>query len=445
MGLQEKTEFIEWVSDIPQSLLTCKINGEETGIEKISPENLVVRLPGKMEKTETELEMLYYDFQNCRYLSLTYPAVLWEEIEKNAFVYFYKTTIQDTVFSEMFSFVIKQYYQYILLKSQSFGNEFSEKLVGYPEEKEDEFVESYDTWKQTQEEELKNIQLINIVCSFHVQIALSLEHDKLYDCFLKGKLEKIFEEKLLEKAKRIYVGNQFCHHLFPKKELLFQILEKARRDDWEVTLAFSYLRESMRVKTEKLLEEIYAWCEEQEFSLEVLVNDWGMLEMLSGKEAFLFPVLGNLLNKRRKDPRYPYKRSSKEQKIFLKEPALSSAASQAFMEHLGIVRIEFETGGYECYLPEKTKFKYGMHLPLFQTNTSQYCPLYALCTEQNRGKQRELEKCPRYCERYAYLYPKHLHMAGRYNSVFAMDMQITKDILESYQKQGMDRIVWNFV
>lgn len=443
--LQERDEFVEWVSDIPSSLLTCKINGEETGIEKISPTNLVVRLPEKIKEKKTDLEILYYDFSNSCYHSLMYRDVMWEKSDRKSFPYFYKTMIQDMDFQQIFSFVIKQYYHYILLKSESYGNEFSQKLVGYPQEKDEEFDDSYDEWKQVQKEELKKIELSKRVCSIHVQIALPLENDTLYRAFLNGKLEQKFEENLLKKAKRIYVGNQFCHHLFPNKELLFQILKKARQDGWEVTLAFSYLRENMRVKTASLIEDIYEWCIKYQFSVEVIVNDWGFLEMLEGKEAVLFPVFGNLLNKRRKDPRYSYKKSSEEQKNFLKETFLSSVGFQKFVKNLGIRRMEFETGGYECELPDKNNFKYSMHLPFYQTNTSQYCPLYALCTEQNRGKQQEIEKCPRYCEKYAYVYPKHLHMAGRYNSVFAMDMQITSDVLEKYQRQGMDRIVWNFV
>lgn len=63
----------------------------------------------------------------------------------------------------------------------------------------------------------------------------------------------------------------------------------------------------------------------------------------------------------------------------------------------------------------------------YQTNTSQYCPLYALCTTGDRGMQQLAEHCPKFCEKYSLLYPEHLHMIGRYNSLFGVD----KTLLES--------------
>ena len=40
--------------------------------------------------------------------------------------------------------------------------------------------------------------------------------------------------------------------------------------------------------------------------MEIQVNDWAMAEMIKEK-SLLIPVLGILLNKRRKDPRLHYK------------------------------------------------------------------------------------------------------------------------------------------
>ncbi len=38
-------------------------------------------------------------------------------------------------------------------------------------------------------------------------------------------------------------------------------------------------------------------------------------------------------------------------------------------------------------VPEVPEGKNSMHLPFYQTNTSQYCPLYAACTKGSRSAQ----------------------------------------------------------
>lgn len=89
--------------------------------------------------------------------------------------------------------------------------------------------------------------------------------------------------------------------------------------------------------------------------------------------------------------------------------------------------------------------KTSLHLPFYQTNTSQYCPLYALCTTGDRGTQQLAEHCPKFCEKYALLYPEHLHMAGRYNSLFGVDKTLPEstEMWKNIKGTKPDRIVVN--
>ena len=107
--------------------------------------------------------------------------------------------------------------------------------------------------------------------------------------------------------------------------------------------------------------------------------------------------------------------------------------------------------------------KNSLHLPFYQTNTSQYCTLYAKCMTGERGKQKLAEECPKFCKDYAFLYPDHLMMIGRYNSLFALDSRIfedgsgsgtgteigtkikTEEILKKWKKAGVDRLVVNLL
>ena len=86
-----------------------------------------------------------------------------------------------------------------------------------------------------------------------------------------------------------------------------------------------------------------------------------------------------------------------------------------------------------------------MHLPFYQTNTSQYCPLYAACTEGSRGAQVPIRECPKFCERQAFLYPEHLRMVGRYNSLFGVDLTVLKRTGAMLKLRGVDRVVVNLL
>ena len=119
--------------------------------------------------------------------------------------------------------------------------------------------------------------------------------------------------KRMSVPERIYVGNAFCHLLFPEKRQLFEIFKKAESEGLAVTVTFSYLREFMLKPVEKLLDELEEWCRNRETFLEIAANDWGLLELLRERKEWkeekelLVPCMGTLLNKRKKDPRIGYK------------------------------------------------------------------------------------------------------------------------------------------
>ncbi|MFQ9394887.1 MAG: hypothetical protein ACLR2E_13665 [Lachnospiraceae bacterium] len=52
-----------------------------------------------------------------------------------------------------------------------------------------------------------------------------------------------------------------------------------------MTLSFSYIRDFLLESTEELLDELSAWCGQKERWLELLVNDWGLAELLRKRGA----------------------------------------------------------------------------------------------------------------------------------------------------------------
>ena len=100
--------------------------------------------------------------------------------------------------------------------------------------------------------------------------------------------------------------------------------------------------------------------------------------------------------------------------------------------------------GHEIVIP---KGKHSLHLPFFQTNTAQFCTLYAKCACGDRGRQKSVEQCPGYCRGLVFLYPRHLEMFGKYNTLFGYDRTSLEEMeyLNQSVRQGIDRIVVNLL
>ena len=137
------------------------------------------------------------------------------------------------------------------------------------------------------------------------------------------------------------------------------------------------------------------------------------------KKTYLIPCLGILLNKRKKDPRFPYKKGNK---TLYRQNNLNADFYREYLKNeFGILRYEWESCGYEQEFPQGQN---SLHLPYYQTNTSQYCPLYAICTTGNRGAQHLVKDCPHYCSTYTLSYPENMNMLGCFNSLFGVDKEL---------------------
>ena len=132
-------------------------------------------------------------------------------------------------------------------------------------------------------------------------------------------------------------------------------------------------------------------------------------------------------------------------KVFLRENSLNAEFYRKYLlDTFGIRRYEWESCGYEQELPEG---KNSIHVPFYQTNSSQYCTLYAVCKNKERGRQELPGSCSGYCGDKVFLYPKHLKLLGRYNSLFALDENAVSGLTDPkmWKAQGIDRIVVNLL
>ena len=444
----------EEVELLPCELITCLLGKREVRVVKISPKKLTIRTSEEIKDID-DLIVAFFIFDEYRYDEVEIKDYTMMEKKQGKFYITYAFSIDNKEYENNVRRVIKDYSKYVKLKNFGCGNEFSEEMVGYPAEKDYEFYDYFVQQKKELMISINNYENYNDEIMKNIELAIKLDNDILYDKYLKQHIKTFKDQYLKENfgdnhklfkkdVTRIYVGNEFCHNLFPAEDILMKIFDKAESENINITLCFTYMRECYIEETKKIIDKVYKWCSENEKCIEVVINDWGMIELLRDKDDYISLCLGVLLNKRKKDPRYMYKKGYDENKELMSENSLNSNCFIEFMKENNINRYEYENCGYRIKIAEGN---HSLHMPFYVTNTSQYCTLYAMCTNLDRGKQKLVTKCPKYCRDYIFSYPKHLKMVGRYNSLFAFDDTLIKDYeqLEYYIKNGIDRIVLNFI
>ncbi len=424
----------------------------------------------------SRLELYFYDDRAGQYdgIALENPAVTEKKApvqqktssQRNGdperqFYFEYEVEIAEESYKKAVQKLYVAYDHYIQKKLAGDDAALSEDYTGYPAKLDDaittDFARQRAEWYQNIDTDaVRETGLLHMLRERQTELAVELDCPELYEQYLDQDAAVFYENYWKEHGlsghplaqylpERLYIGNQFCPHLIPDWEKLKELLDKAEREHLSITLMFSYLREERIADTRKLLDQIAAWCDRAQTRIEIVAGDWGMFSLICERKTWFEPVPGVLLNKRRKDPRVRYKIGVSGEHEPPAENALNSSFYRAYLKKAyGITRFEQESCGYCIQLPEG---KNSIHFPFYQTNTSQYCPLYARCKEGSRGRQREMEVCPRYCRDYVFSYPDHLHMVGRYNSLFSYDTQIlTEDtLLFYYIAHGADRIVLNLM
>lgn len=453
------------ISMIPFGLLSGFMDGKEIRIIELAEEGFRFRLAEKAASPESFL-VCFYDMEQADYHEIEIRNYTIEEDNVSSelveFCMEYTVLVNSESYRQEVRKLQGQYSRYIRLKLEDDDEELARALTEYPEKKP---VNYYSL------EERQNYSL---------ETAIEIDRPELYREYLQNDIKRLIEQcyewkritgNQLDSNKqndspdnksnighglnlnRIYIGNQFCHLLFPDEKELFMMLEKAYKESLGITIAFSYIREFMLKPIEELINRLAQWCKEKDTCIEIVINDWAMADIIAKQNAelaikkseainemrqYLIPCLGILLNKRKKDPRFPYKKGDKS---LYSQNNLNAAFYRKYLQsEFGIQRYEWESCGYEQEFPQG---KNSLHLPYYQTNTSQYCPLYAICTTGNRGIQYLVKECSHYCSIYRLSYPKHLNITGRFNSLFGIDKELLNhpEKIKAYANAGIDRLV----
>ena len=449
-----------WISMLPFGILAGYWGNKEVRITAISEYGFQTRLatPATAEQKNAPWELAFYDQKTASYqrILLRDATFLQEKEEDFDVVYTFATEQED--YQNAVQHLALQYSQYIRWKMEDDDAALAEQMTGYPAEQDTFHLESLEEQKKVWFSGIGKETFVALQNGFAesgqpgqpVELALELDRPEWYTAYLSMESAVFFDayfrknqipDPSIFHPDRLYIGNAFCPHLAPTEEKLFALMDKACRESFAVTLVFPFLLEENLSETQARLQHLARWCEQENKTIEIVVNDWGTAHL-----AAQFPVfslcLGVLLNKRKKDPRMTYKLGDR---TLFKQNSVHAAFYREYLkEEFRMERYEWES----CGDTDTGKFPEGknsLHLPFYQTNTSQYCPLYAACTKGSRGAQTPVRECSGFCEKQAFLYPEHLRMVGRYNSLFGVDLDVWKRMEEMLELRGVDRVVVNLL
>jgi hypothetical protein len=141
------------------------------------------------------------------------------------------------------------------------------------------------------------------------------------------------------KIGRIYWGSEYCSNLLPSVSKLQRIRAELKKRRCSLTLVTPAMISDHEVAR---LRRLFSYLNRfQAEKVEVVVNDWGVLELIR-EYRNLRPLLGRLLNKSERDPRINYQRVRPVKRAILQSSSMTGQPVVAFLKNKGVRAIEYE-------------------------------------------------------------------------------------------------------
>lgn len=266
-----------------------------------------------------------------------------------------------------------------------------------------------------------------------------------------------------EKYSRLYFGNEFCERLIPSLQDLKEILGYIKMRG----LNFSFVSPYVTDIGLREIKVIFEFLKVEKINCEVIINDWGVLNLINRSYPGFRPVLGRLLTKQKRGPRLikllkrqvrprlmvnsenPGQRNILIQKklpfdldpYYKGSNASSVPIIHNFLISQRIKRIELDNIAQGLFLKlPKDKILASVYLPYVYISTTFFCPT-AGC-DQKKKSLLKIKPCNRQCQRYVFklrhkTMPKVIYLKG--NTQFYKNTRLSMRELE---ESGVDRIVY---
>ena len=278
-------KMINGVSMIPFGLLAGFADQNEIRIIELAENGFRFRTAKDSETLTGKIKcfrICFYDDEISDYREILLREYQIEKPEEEKFYFTYSVFTKQEDFRKEVQGLLRRYTRYIHLKTEEDDAALAEALTGYPAEKDEIFAKNLTEQKNIWFQDVPGTKLAEVLHESK-EFVLELDRPELYRMYLEENIQDFmkhyweqtffaFSEEIPEcLPDRLYIGNQFCHLLFPERKLLFEIIEKAAAEQVEITLVFSYIREYMLDYITELLDEINRWCEEKRQSVGILI------------------------------------------------------------------------------------------------------------------------------------------------------------------------------
>ncbi|MBN2547420.1 MAG: hypothetical protein JXB50_16570 [Spirochaetes bacterium] len=160
-----------------------------------------------------------------------------------------------------------------------------------------------------------------------------------------------YNAEYFSQIERIYFGNETCEWLIPGLDDVQKALKICQKEDYQFTFVTPFITQ----KGLKKLIPVLEFLNKQE-NIEVVFNDYGMLHLIETQFTNLIPVIGRLLIKMKRDPRFSKCRFSAasiqnlninniidNQTAALQLNSIDNPVYQEFLKGKGVTRLGIDT------------------------------------------------------------------------------------------------------
>ena len=169
---------------------------------------------------------------------------------------------------------------------------------------------------------------------------------------------------------RLYYGAEFCFWRLPSPEKILAAREWTRNAGWDFTLATPVLGEEERQRLDGILKKVLP---ELDAGDEVLISDWGALELVRAVRDDLIIILGRTLSGQKRGPRILDMTLTQEQADYFQRGTWHNRDAVELLGEQGLKRIE-QDNLLQGMAPLSGTLKGSLHLPYAMVTSSRNCP-----------------------------------------------------------------------
>ncbi len=229
-------------------------------------------------------------------------------------------------------------------------------------------------------------------------------------------INRIEDIKLLtDKYSRVYLGNEFCSRLLPTESEIKKILAVVKKEKLKLTIVTSFAGEDELKKIKKFFSIV----NKHEMLDEVVVNDYGILNLLINKYPKVKLVAGRALSR--------FYNFDKKNYLY---------------DKIGIRRFEFDSNRInEDALKNISSVKFSYYHPYSILNTTRYC---SVVDKKNKSSNIGILKCNQECQKIGSLKLKNKLIRNkltlRGNAIFINNKEDKLKVIKNIK--AIDRLVF---